>query len=132
MSLVQTINFDIRSDGRGDLIAIESGKTLPFEFKRLYYMTHLTAHPRGFHCHKKLQQAAICVSGACTFILDNGNTRESVRLKTPNQGLLIGNMIWREMHDFTQDCVLIVLASEHYDEHDYIRDYDEFLARVKS
>jgi len=131
MSLIKTLNFDIRSDGRGDLIAIESGRTLPFEFKRVYYLTNLTAHPRGFHCHKHLQQAAICVKGACTFILDNGNLRESVRLDQPNQGLLIGNMIWREMHDFTDDCVLMVLASEHYDENDYIRDYNAFLALVK-
>ena len=132
MSLIETLNFAICSDGRGNLIAIESGKNLPFEFKRVYYLTNLTAHPRGFHSHKNLQQAAICVKGACTFTLDNGRVRESVRLDKPNQGLLIGNMIWREMTDFTEDCVLIVLASEYYDENDYIRDYDEFLALAKT
>lgn len=68
----------------------------------------------------------VCVSGSCDFILDNGFERESVHLSSPDQGLIIENFIWREMENFSQDCVIMVLASEYYDESDYIRNYDDF------
>ena len=73
---------------------------------------------------------AICVKGSCTFVLDDGKSKEEIKLDTPNKGLLIEGLIWREMYDFTPDCVLLVLASEHYDENDYIRDYDNFVEEV--
>ena len=63
-------------------------------------------------------------------VLDDGQTREEVWLDSPTRGLVIEDMVWREIHDFSEDCVLLVLASEHYDESDYIRDYDEFLKGV--
>ena len=77
---------------------------------------------------QELQQVCICVSGSCKFTLDDGSKRWDVVLDRPDEGLIIGPMIWREMHEFTADCVLMVLASKHYDEADYIRDYGKFLS----
>ena len=74
---------------------------------------------------------AICVKGSCIFVLDDGESREEIRLDSPNQGLLIEGLIWREMYDFSPDCILLVLASVHYDEGDYIRNYQEFIEEVK-
>ena len=72
-----------------------------------------------------------CLVEFLTFVLDDGNKREEIKLDNPNKGLFIEGLIWREMKDFSPDCVLVVLASEHYDESDYIRDYDKFLKEVK-
>lgn len=128
MSLVNWIDLPVLGDDRGSLAAIEAMDTIPFEVKRVYYIFGTKAGvSRGFHAHHQLQQLAVCVSGKCRMRLDNGQTKEDVWLDSPSKGLLIGDMIWREMHDFSEDCVLLVLASEHYDEADYIRDYDEFL-----
>lgn len=132
MSLVHLIDLPQLGDERGSLVSIEACNHIPFEVKRVYYI-YQTKHgvSRGFHAHKNLQQLAVCVAGKCHFLLDDGVSRESVCLDTPNKGLLIGNNVWREMHDFSEDCVLLVLASEHYDESDYIRDYSVFCAQVK-
>lgn len=86
---------------------------------------------RGFHAHKHLQQILICVHGSCKILLDNGREQEVVVLEKPYEGLYVANNMWREMYDFSVDAVLMVLASELYDESDYIRDYDEFLHYVK-
>ncbi|MGB3489916.1 MAG: FdtA/QdtA family cupin domain-containing protein [Xanthobacteraceae bacterium] len=127
MLSAETIEFQSIGDSRGELVALESGGNVPFAIKRVYYMTGLSPDtPRGFHAHRKLEQIAVCVAGSCRFILDNGRSRKQAWLRTPRQGLYIGNIIWREMHDFSHDCVLMVLASELYDEADYIRDYDTF------
>ena len=101
--------------------------------KRVYYIFDTKEGvERGFHAHISLKQIAIAVKGSCTFIIDNGKNREEINLNNPNQGLLIEGLIWREMKDFSKDCVLLVLASEHYDESDYIRNYDKFLKEVKN
>ena len=132
MSLINLIEFPILGDHRGSLIALEATKDIPFDIKRIYYIFGADkTTSRGFHAHKELQQIAICVSGKCRMILDNGKIKEEVWLDSPDKGLLIGNNIWREMHDFSDDCVLLVLASEHYDESDYIRDYEGFLNFIK-
>lgn len=103
-------------------------ETFGMNVPRAYYIFGTKPNvERGFHAHKQLKQLCICVSGACDFVLDDGRSRETVRLDSPKKGLLLGNDIWREMKNFSCDCVLLVLASEHYDEADYIRDYDEFL-----
>lgn len=129
--LAELINFKIQGDNRGSLVALESNRNIPFDIKRTYYIFGTQADvSRGFHAHKNLSQVLICVSGSCRILLDNGKTKESVVLNRPDQGLLIKDLIWREMHDFSPDCVLLVLASEPYDESDYIRDYDAFLAEV--
>ena len=129
---IKFINFDIKGDERGKLIALEQFKDIPFEIKRIYYIFETKKEiKRGFHAHKKLQQVAICVNGSCKFLLDNGKEKvKDIVLDSPNKGLFIDKMIWREMYDFSEDCVLLVLASEYYDENDYIRDYDEFLRVV--
>ena len=126
------INFKIYGDERGSLIAIEQGHNAPFEIKRVYYLFDTKEGvERGFHAHINLKQIAIAVKGSCTFVLDNGTKREEIQLNNPNQGLFIEDLIWREMKDFSSDCVLIVFASEHYDESDYIRNYDKFLEVVR-
>ena len=114
-------------------MALEANKTVPFDVKRVYYIFGTQAGvSRGFHAHRALQQVAVCVTGKCRMMLDDGQVREDVWLDSPTKGVLIGELIWREMHDFSTDCVLLVLASELYDESDYIRSYNEFKQAMKS
>ncbi|QBF27926.1 WxcM-like domain-containing protein [Pseudomonas tructae] len=128
MSLIKWIDFQILGDERGSLVSIEQGKVIPFEIKRIYYLYHTgEGVSRGYHAHRQLKQVAICVSGKCRMILDNGTVREEVWLDCPTKGLLIESMMWREMHDFSADCVLLVIASHLYDESDYIRNYQQFI-----
>ncbi|PTP92749.1 dTDP-6-deoxy-3,4-keto-hexulose isomerase [Vibrio splendidus] len=124
--MIKIIEFKSIEDSRGSLISLEEEKNIPFKIKRVYYLFNTLDIPRGFHAHKNLKQVAICLNGSCRFVLDDGINRESLVLDSPKVGLYIDNNKWREMHDFSDDCVLVVLASEHYDESDYIRDYDEF------
>jgi dTDP-4-dehydrorhamnose 3,5-epimerase-like enzyme len=133
MSLIKTINFLPLGDERGSLVALEAHKTVPFDVKRVYYIFGTKPGvSRGFHAHRALQQVSVCVTGKCRMVLDDGQRREDVWLDSPTKGLLIGDLVWREMHDFSPDCVLLVLASEFYDETDYIRSYDEFKRIVAS
>lgn len=127
--LAKYINFPVRGDERGSLIALESNQDVPFDIQRVYYIFATKENvSRGYHAHKALKQVAICVKGSCRFVLDDGVERQEFYLDTCTGGILIESMVWREMHDFSDDCVLLVLASEHYDESDYIRNYDEFLS----
>ena len=129
--LVQWIEFPPLGDDRGSLVAMEGNKTVPFDIKRLYYI--FGTQPgvaRGFHAHKALKQVAVCVTGKCRILLDNGIEKADVWLDSPARGIVIREMVWREMHDFSPDCVLLVLASEHYDEGDYIRNYKDFIKQV--
>lgn len=133
MSLIHWTHFPPLGDDRGSLVALEGKKTIPFAIQRVYYLFGTKPGvSRGFHAHKKLQQVAVCVTGRCRMVLDDGKKREEVWLESSTEGLLIGNMVWREMHDFSHDCVLLVLASEHYSEEDYIRDYEDFLRLVNA
>ncbi|MEL3908414.1 MAG: FdtA/QdtA family cupin domain-containing protein [Treponemataceae bacterium] len=126
------IEMTVHSDNRGKLVAIEALKDIPFEIKRVYYLFDTQPNEaRGFHAHKNLEQLVIAMDGACTFILDDGNKREEVVLNRPDVGLYIGKNMWREMHDFSYGCKLVVLASDYYDEKEYIRDYKEFLKSIK-
>jgi dTDP-4-dehydrorhamnose 3,5-epimerase-like enzyme len=132
MSLIKTVSFKSLGDERGSLVALEANRTVPFEIKRVYYIFYTRKGvSRGFHAHRRLRQLAVCVTGSCRFVLDDGESREEIVLDNSTTGLLINEMVWREMHDFSTDCVLMVLASEYYDESDYIRDYQEFLNAVK-
>lgn len=129
MSLVRLINFGDRTDARGTLVAFEGERSVPFPIKRVYTVTGVgPEHPRGFHAHKRLEQVAVCLAGSCRFVLDDGRTREEVTLDRPSVGLYVGPMVWREMR-FSPGAVLMVLASEAYDEADYVRSYDEFQSR---
>lgn len=132
MSLIKWVNFPPLGDERGSLVALEAENTVPFAIKRVYYIFGTQQGvARGFHAHRQLKQVAICITGKCKIILDDGKIREEAWLDSSTKGLLIGDLVWREMHEFSADCVLLVLASEHYDEADYIRDYDEFLEYTK-
>ena len=123
--------FQQHGDDRGMLVALEEYKDIPFEIKRVYYMydTKKDVH-RVFHAHKSLEQILICIHGSCKVLLDNGTEKKIVSLEKPYEGLYIANNMWREMYDFSEDAVLMVLASEYYKEEDYIRDYNEFLRMV--
>ncbi len=128
MSIVKKYYFDNRGDDRGSLIALESSKNIPFEIKRIYYIYNTTPDlPRGFHAHKKTKQVIICISGSCRIVLDDATHREEIVLNDPATGLLIEDLIWHEMHDLSKNCILLTLASEYYDESDYVRNYRDFL-----
>ena len=126
------IDFKVCGDHNGSLVALEKGEDFPFEIKRVYYIWGTVQDAvRGKHSHRNLEQVIICTSGSCDFILDNGRERTTIHLDKPSQGLYIKHNIWREFTNFSPDCVVMVLASEHYDEADYIRDYETFLNEVK-
>ncbi len=132
MSLINWVSFPPLGDDRGSLVALEADRTVPFSIKRVYYIfATQQGVTRGFHAHRNLKQIAVCVTGSCRIILDNGYQREEAWLDSPTKGLFINDLVWREMHDFSEDCVLLVLASEHYDETDYIRNYNKFLKAIK-
>ncbi len=129
---IKTYNFPPHGDDRGQLVAIETLQDIPFEVKRVYYIYDTKQGVRrGFHAHKALKQILVCVHGSCKIHLDNGTETEEVLLDKPTEGLYISSDMWREMYDFSPDAVLLVLASEHYTESDYIRNYDEFIKYVK-
>lgn len=125
------LNFRVRGDHTGNLVALEKGTEFPFDIKRVYYIWGTDKDAiRGKHAHRKLEQVIVCTSGSCDFILDDGKERTTVHLDKPSQGLHIKSNIWREFTNFSPDCVVMVLASEHYDEKDYIRDYKTFLQEI--
>ncbi len=133
VSLIKTINFKRLGDERGSLVTLEANKNIPFDIKRVYYIFGTKEGvSRGFHAHQNLKQVAVCVMGSCRFVLDDGKRKDEVVLDSATKGLLIEDLIWREMYDFSPDCALMVLASEHYDESDYIRDYQDFLKAVNN
>lgn len=120
--------FQQHGDKRGQLVSLEEGIDIPFPIKRVYYMyeTGEEVH-RGFHAHKYLRQILVCIHGSCKVKLDNGCEKKIVSLEKPYEGLLIECDMWREMYEFSKDAVLMVLASDFYNEEDYIRNYEEFL-----
>jgi dTDP-4-dehydrorhamnose 3,5-epimerase-like enzyme len=122
----------IHEDSRGSLVAIESMSMLPFSINRVYYIYNTIAGiRRGAHAHKALRQMMISVSGSCKILVDDGKEKKDFVLDSPHIGLYLGPGNWREMYDFSPDCVLLVLASEHYAESDYIRNYEDFIAYMK-
>lgn len=128
---MQLIDLNVCGDENGKLIALEQHNNIPFDIKRVYYIFDTkTSVSRGFHAHKNLEQVVVCVKGSCEFILDDGKCRETILMDRPEVGLYIKSNTWREMHEFSADCVLVVLASELYDTSDYILDYSEFIASI--
>ncbi|MAA64502.1 MAG: dTDP-6-deoxy-3,4-keto-hexulose isomerase [Alteromonadaceae bacterium] len=131
--LVRWVDFAPLGDERGELVSIEGGRNIPFPVRRVYYIYSCRQGvSRGFHAHRALRQVAICISGSCKMLLDNGRERAEATLDSPLRGLLIEGMMWREMHEFSPNCVLLVLADQHYDESDYIRSYEGFLEVVNA
>lgn len=130
--LVNMIQLQSHGDDRGLLISLERDKNIPFNIKRVYYSFGTQdGFVRGLHAHHRLKQMVIAVKGSCRFVLDDGNERVDVVLNSPYQALYIDSFLWREIHDISEDCVCMVLADNIYDESDYIRNYDDFLAEVK-
>ena len=110
----------------GNLSVIEF-KDLPFEVKRIFYITKVPeGFERGFHAHKNTQQFLVCLRGSCDVYLEFKEESETIKLEKNSEGILIGRE-WHIMKNFSKDCILMVLANSNYDEKDYIRDYDEFL-----
>lgn len=125
-------DFQQHGDDRGQLVALEEMKDIPFHVKRVYYMYDTKEGVRrGYHAHRNLEQILISIHGTCKIHLDDGKETAEVLLDKPYEGLYIANNMWREMYDFSPDAVLMVLASEYYDEKDYIRDYNAFLDFIK-
>ncbi|RYL95742.1 WxcM-like domain-containing protein [Sporolactobacillus sp. THM7-4] len=116
----------------GHLSSIEEKIDVPFKIKRVYYITGVGQEAeRGFHAHKKLQQVLICLNGSIKIRIKNPIEEETVQLNNPATGLYIGPLVWHEMFDFTKESVLLVVASEHYAEEDYLRDYNHYLNESK-
>lgn len=125
--LNKTTEFNILGDHRGQLIALEENKEIPFDIKRVFYIYGtLDNVKRGQHSHYKTKQFLISVCGSCKVTLDDGNTKKTFALNKPNIGLFQNALIWGTMHDFSSDCVLLVLADSEYNESDYIRVYSEY------
>ncbi|MBO4697319.1 MAG: FdtA/QdtA family cupin domain-containing protein [Lachnospiraceae bacterium] len=130
---IHKLKFQMHGDNTGTLVALEEFKEVPFQVKRVYYMYDTKNDVvRGRHAHKSLEQVIICVHGSCKIKLDDGRESEIVTLDKPNEGLYLSNTMWREVYDFSPDAVLMVLASELYQESDYIRDYKDFLDYIKN
>ena len=122
------ILHEVLGDNRGQLVAIEESVNVPFDIKRVFYIYGTQKKvSRGDHSHYNTKQYLIAVNGSCKITLDNGKTKQTFDLDEPNKGLFQDALIWGSMHDFSDDCVLLILANEYYDESDYIRDYQEFL-----
>ena len=131
--LAQIVDIPAHGDTRGQLSVAEFGGVLPFVVRRVYWIYGTKPGvSRGFHAHKQLRQLCVCVSGSVRMSLFDGRREESVVLDSKSQGLLIGPGLWRKMHDFSSDCVLMVFADAEYDEADYIRNREQFIRHVHS
>lgn len=129
---IRFLQLQAHGDDRGALIALEEGRNVPFTVRRVYYMFDTKPDVRrGMHAHRNLRQLVVAVRGSCRFLLDDGVEQIEVVLDNPAQGILLESMVWREMYDFSEDCVLMVLADTLYDESDYIRDRAVFLEEAR-
>ena len=133
MQNVKVLIFkEIGNEEVGYLIALEENKNIPFEIKRIYYNYFVPKGiKRGGHSHKNLEQVLICLHGSILIRITDGGEEKKIKLNNPSEGLYIGPNIWRDMFDYNYNTVLLVLASDFYNEHDYIRNYDDFLRHVK-
>lgn len=133
MKQCQILEFGEFGDERGSLVVVEGcGKNIPFTIKRVFYMYGSDDQViRGQHANRKTEFVLINVSGTSKVKVDNGYESAIVELNRPRMGLYIPTMLWKDMYDFSEDSVLLVLASEHYDQEEYIRDYDAFIKEVK-
>ena len=126
-SLASFIDLPVVADPRGNLCFVESTRHVPFDIQRVYDLSDVPSQStRAGHAHKALHQLLIAVSGAFDVKLHDGTREERVTLNRPNRGLHIGPMLWRDIDNFSSGAVCLVLASEHYDEADYMRDFADF------
>lgn len=118
----------------GALVIGQARESVPFDIKRIYYITNLS-NPRavrGKHAHKKLEQYIFSLSGSFRLHLDDGRNKQNLTIDSPYYGIRLGPKLWHTMTKFSRDCVILVLADDYYDENDYIRDYDKFLEYVRN
>lgn len=121
------------SDPRGNLTFVEGGVHIPFDVKRVYYLYDVPGgSERGSHAHRGLHQFIVAMSGSFDVVLNDGKETKRFHLNRSYHGLYVCPMMWRDLENFSSGSVCMVLASERYDEHDYIRDYQEFLAATSS
>lgn len=128
MKNVKTLKLNCISDDRGSLTPIEACKDIPFEIKRVYYISNVPENSaRGGHAHKSLEQVIICLNGSVTIKLDNGQEKETFILDKSSTALYLDRHVWCDMYDFKSETILLVLVPEYYDRTDYISDYNEFI-----
>lgn len=126
------ITFPCWTDAKGSLVAVEAEDTVPFPISRVYYIFGVGAgERRGYHSHLDLEQALVCVSGSVSVLVEDDAQSESIVLNDPTRALYIGPMVWREMYDFSEDAVLLVLASRHHEPADYEKDHERFLQKAR-
>jgi len=122
------IKFQLNKDDAGNLIAIEGNKTIPFDINRIFYIYDVPpGKRRGCHAHRNSEEVIICIKGSCVCLLDDGITKENILLESEQESIYIKKRMWIELYDFSYDCILVVLCDKHYDEADYINDYNSFL-----
>lgn len=122
-----------KSSALGHLVPLECEKDIPFGVNRIYYIYGVNREQtRGFHSHRDLEQVLVCLGGSVKIRVKTPYEEEIVELDNPDKGLYIGPMIWREMFEFSEHATLLVFASRHYDESDYIRDYTAYVVEAES
>ena len=132
LSKCKIIDLPKVTDARGNLTFVEENKHIPFQINRVYYLYDVPAgEARGGHAHKRLQQLIISANGSFDVVLDDGSKRKRFHLNRAYYGLYLPSMIWRELDNFSSGSVCLVLASELYEEDDYIRDYETFRKLVR-
>ena len=132
-TLANFVDLPVVADPRGHLCFAESGQHVPFEIRRVYYLYDVPSQStRAGHAHLALHQLLLPVAGSFDVTLHDGARQERIPLNRPNRGLLIGPMVWRDIDNFSSGAVCLVLASEHYDEADYMRDFADFERAVRS
>lgn len=123
----KVLNFADLGDERGKLVVVEGGQHIPFDIKRVFYIYGSDSEVvRGQHANRESEFVLINVGGTSKVRIDNGHTEAVVELNKPMMGLYIPTMVWKDMYDFSEDSILLVLASTHYDGNEYIRNYEEY------
>lgn len=132
MNKVQMLDFPQLGDKRGHLVVAEGAKDVPFEIKRVFYIYGSDKDViRGQHANRKTEFVLINVAGTSKVKVRDGEGNEAVFcLNRPHTGIYLPTMVWKDMYDFSEDSVLLVLASEHYDDAEYIRDYGQFVKEI--
>ena len=128
----KVLEFNDLGDERGKLVVIEGNQSIPFEIKRVFYIYDSDSDVvRGQHANRESEFVLINVSGSSKVYIDDGTENMVVELNRPMMGVYIPKMVWKDMYDFSEDSVLLVLASRHYDSKEYIRNYEDYLAELK-
>jgi dTDP-4-dehydrorhamnose 3,5-epimerase-like enzyme len=132
MNKVRMLEFPQRGDDRGHLVIAEGGIDVPFDIKRVFYIYGSDKDVvRGRHANRRTEFVLINVAGKSKVKVQDGEGNEAIYcLNRPHTGIYLPTMVWKDMYDFSEDSVLLVLASEHYDSEEYIRDYDEFVKEI--